>query len=48
MDFKQSPLDFNEMFDKKAIEKFELDTNILKLQTFLSDKFHLLFSPFQK
>lgn len=43
-----SPLDIEELFDKKAIEKFERETGILKLQTFMGEKFNSVLGPFQQ
>ena len=40
-------LEIEELFDKKAIEKFERETGLLKLQTFMSDKFNSVLGPFQ-
>jgi hypothetical protein len=41
-------LEIEELFDKKAIEKFERETGLLKLQTFMSDKFNSVLGPFQQ
>lgn len=43
-DFK---LEIEEIFDKKAVDKFERETGVFKLQTYITSKFEQLLFPFR-
>jgi hypothetical protein len=40
------PLDFQELFHNDELQKFERDTALYKLQTYLSERFESVLQPF--